>query len=83
MDCQMPEMDGFEATRIIRSREASTDLHLPIVALTANAMNEDRERCLKSGMDDYISKPVNEADLKQVLDRWCEHYALPAVGNEK
>ena len=83
MDCQMPEMDGFEATRTIRNRELDTGRHLPIVALTANAMSEDRERCLDAGMDDYISKPYSVADFQRTLDRWCRHQALPAAGNEK
>jgi two-component system, sensor histidine kinase and response regulator len=70
MDCQMPEMDGFEATGRIR---ASTELggdDLPIVAMTANAMVGDRDRCLAAGMDDYISKPVNPEELRSVLERW-------------
>jgi CheY-like chemotaxis protein len=83
MDCQMPEMDGFEATRTIRSRELETNRHLPIVALTANAMTEDRERCLDAGMDDYIPKPYTAADFERTLGRWCTAQALPAVGNEK
>ncbi|MEK6631897.1 MAG: response regulator, partial [Nitrospirota bacterium] len=69
MDCQMPEMDGFEATRLIR-REERAGLHLTIVAMTANAMVEDRERCLNAGMDDYISKPVQSQGLAGVLSRW-------------
>jgi two-component system, sensor histidine kinase and response regulator len=83
MDCQMPEMDGFEATRTIRSRELETGRHLPIVALTANAMSEDRERCLDAGMDDYIPKPYSAADFERTLSRWCKPQALPAVGSEK
>lgn len=83
MDCQMPEMDGFEATRVIRSRELRTGCHLPIVALTANAMSEDRERCLDAGMDDYIPKPCSVADFERMLGRWCRPQALPAAGNEK
>ncbi len=67
MDCQMPEMDGFEATRLIRSKEVG---HVPIIAMTANAMVGDRERCLEAGMDDYISKPVRVEAVQGALERW-------------
>jgi CheY-like chemotaxis protein len=67
MDCQMPEMDGFEATKVIRERHSQ---HVPIIAMTANAMQGDRERCLAVGMDDYISKPIKPEDLKAALGRW-------------
>jgi two-component system, sensor histidine kinase and response regulator len=74
MDCQMPEMDGYEATRAIRTRERSPDCpwkgHLHIIALTANAMQGDREKCLASGMDDYVSKPVHLDDLTAALRRF-------------
>jgi CheY-like chemotaxis protein len=69
MDCQMPEMDGFQATRAIREMEGP-DRRVPILAMTANAMQGDRERCLEAGMDDYIPKPITIVDLKNALQRW-------------
>jgi signal transduction histidine kinase/DNA-binding response OmpR family regulator/HPt (histidine-containing phosphotransfer) domain-containing protein len=70
MDCQMPLVDGFEATRRIRERERTEGLgHIPIVAMTANAMAGDRERCLEAGMDDYLAKPVQPVDLVRALRR--------------
>jgi two-component system, sensor histidine kinase and response regulator len=68
MDVQMPEMDGFEATGIIREREKFTGAHLPIVAMTANAMKGDKERCLASGMDGYVSKPIDVEELLAVIE---------------
>lgn len=70
MDCQMPEMDGFEATIAIREAEKNTQRHIPIIAMTANAMQGDREKCISVGMDDYISKPINPKQLKQIVERW-------------
>jgi two-component system, sensor histidine kinase and response regulator len=68
MDVQMPEMDGFEATRAIRAREAGTGRHLRIVAMTAHAMAGDRDRCFAAGMDGYLSKPIDPAMLRTVVE---------------
>ncbi|HEY9788639.1 MAG TPA: PAS domain S-box protein, partial [Candidatus Obscuribacterales bacterium] len=70
MDCQMPEMDGYEATMAIREIESHTGKHVPIIAMTASAMPSDRERCLSSGMDDYLSKPVSNFHLHRILETW-------------
>ena len=71
MDCQMPEMDGYEATGVIRQWEKYRDLDsTPIVAFTANAMQGDKDKCLSAGMDDYISKPVSEKSLEDILKKW-------------
>lgn len=71
MDCQMPVMDGYEATQAIRQYEQEAGLQrIPVVAMTANAMEGDKEKCLIAGMDDYIAKPVKQDALKQVLGNW-------------
>ncbi|HEU5047303.1 MAG TPA: response regulator [Rickettsiales bacterium] len=77
MDCQMPEMDGYEATRLIRKREAEAGLHTPIIAITAHTMAGDKEICLQAGMDEYLRKPINPAQLKSVLEQW---FVFPDAG---
>ena len=91
MDCQMPEMDGYEATAAIRKweeenrysetenrklktekRVPSSEFRIPIIAMTANVMKGDRERCLQAGMDDYISKPINPKKLAGTIEKWIQ-----------
>ncbi|HEY9786609.1 MAG TPA: response regulator [Candidatus Obscuribacterales bacterium] len=79
MDCQMPVMDGFEATNQIRQGEALTGAHVPIIGLTAQAMTGDRERCLSAGMDDYLSKPVSLETLRETLKKWIDPGAGPSA----
>ena len=70
MDVQMPEMDGLEATAELRNREKTTGLHQPVVAMTALAMKGDKERCIAAGMDGYLTKPIRQAALDEVLDQY-------------
>lgn len=69
MDVQMPEMDGLEATRAIRTREDNSGARLPIIAMTANAMAGDREMCINAGMDGYVAKPVKKESLFAEIGR--------------
>jgi CheY-like chemotaxis protein len=71
MDCQMPHMNGFEATIEVRKHEEGTHARIPIIAMTANEMTGDRERCIESGMDDYLSKPFVAKDLVELVERWA------------
>jgi len=77
MDCHMPEMNGYEATRRLRAAETDTGKHVPIVAMTANAMMGDKEKCLECGMDEYVSKPVDIETLQEVLGQWINFRDLP------
>lgn len=84
MDCQMPVLDGYEATVKIRELEGDGDYHIPIIALTAHAMEEDRKKCMDAGMDDYLSKPIKIEPLGQMLNKWIpREAAAPSVGHLK
>jgi len=78
MDCHMPVMDGYEATRRIRGDER-LGIRIPIVALTADSLASDRERCIESGMDDFMTKPVTGAQLSAAIERWTGHRTNPAT----
>ncbi|HEX9933605.1 MAG TPA: response regulator, partial [bacterium] len=80
MDVQMPEMDGFEATRRIRENEKGDDRHVPILAMTAHAMKGDREKCLEAGMDGYVSKPIRAEELYKAIDALFRHDAGDLFG---
>jgi len=73
MDCQMPEMDGYQATREIRKHEATLGTHTPIIAITAHAMTDDKEKCRDAGMDDFLTKPFMMEDLLEILKKWAPH----------
>jgi CheY-like chemotaxis protein len=77
MDVQMPEIDGLEATAVIRAREVKTGEHIPIIALTAHAMKGDQERCLATGMDAYLSKPIIGRQLTEMISRYSPQLATP------
>jgi len=79
MDCQMPELDGYAATEAIRNAEPA-ERHVPIVAMTASAMQGDRERCLTAGMDDYVPKPVTRATLVATVAHWLGTDPSAATG---
>ncbi|QGX38927.1 ATP-binding protein [Permianibacter aggregans] len=81
MDCQMPGMDGFEATRQWRITEKAEQRYTPIIALTANAMQGDKERCLAAGMDDYLAKPINREQLNQTVARWFGRFSAMDVAS--
>jgi two-component system sensor histidine kinase/response regulator len=88
MDVQMPEMSGFDATAAIRTHEEETGSHIPIIAMTAHAMEGDRERCLAAGMDEYIAKPIALESFRRVLALVaagaCGHgHAAPVLGGKR
>jgi CheY-like chemotaxis protein/HPt (histidine-containing phosphotransfer) domain-containing protein len=80
MDCQMPEMDGFEATQRIRQPDSGVlNPSVPIIALTAHALKGDREKCLATGMNDYLSKPINGLELSAALEKWLPNVQHPVI----
>ncbi|MGH9679645.1 MAG: response regulator, partial [Candidatus Acidiferrales bacterium] len=78
MDVQMPEMDGFEATGVLRARERVTGGHVPVIALTAHAMKGDRDRCIAVGMDGYLAKPIRPAELDEILEQFARQRSAEA-----
>ena len=76
MDCHMPVMDGYEATRRIRQGEAGAGRRLPVVALTADALAGGRDRCLQAGMDDFLTKPASSGQLAAIIERWTGRRTL-------
>jgi CheY-like chemotaxis protein len=78
MDCQMPGMDGFEATRLIRKGDGRTPGSVPIIALTANALEADRQACQSAGMDDFVAKPFKATELVGLIEHWID-LRSPAV----
>lgn len=83
MDCHMPELNGYDATQEIRKAEQETEAHIPIIAMTANAMIGERERCLECGMDEYISKPVSHSQLQNILSHWINFRAAAKIAKPK
>ncbi len=81
MDCQMPNMDGFEATAKIRELEAKQGDYTPIIVVTANAIEGDRDKCFASGMDDYLSKPIQIEKLEQKLIQWLQSKTISSSQN--
>jgi CheY-like chemotaxis protein len=79
LDIQMPNMDGYEVTKTIRDQEKKTGNHIPIIAMTANAMKGDRQKCLDAGMDDYIAKPIRRKELRIIVSRWTRGRAAVSV----
>lgn len=80
MDVQMPEMDGLEATRLIRSQESGKGHHLPVIALTAHALKRDEERCLDAGMDGHLTKPIRQQQLDELLQKYLSQATMPVEG---
>jgi CheY-like chemotaxis protein len=81
MDCQMPELDGYEATRRIRHNGTVLDADIPVIALTAHAMREDEQKCLDAGMNDYLSKPIDPYLLNKTLANWLPQQCLKKVAS--